>query len=69
MILLLNKMESVREITITWDMIGYPQNFAVVAIRDLWAFENLPNIDSSTREITVSVDGHGVVMLKLTPVA
>lgn len=66
-ILVLNKLEMSREIVVTWDMLGYDDEYTVSAVRDLWLFENLPNIDSTTRQFEVNVEGHGVVMLKLTP--
>ena len=62
-VMLFNKGKLAASISVTWEMLGLEQD-SQYRVRDLWAHENkkLP----ATNEITMLVESHGVVMLKLS---
>jgi len=62
-VILLNRGASSREITASWEQIGYPGHLSA-AVRDLWAHKDLGKF---TGKFSAPVESHGVVMLTIRP--
>jgi len=62
-VILLNRGASSRDITASWEQIGYPGHLSA-AVRDLWAHKDLGKF---TGKFSAPVESHGVVMLTIRP--
>jgi len=62
-LVLLNRGESSREITVSWEQIGYPAHLDA-AVRDLWAHKELGKF---TGKFSAPVESHGVVTVRVSP--
>jgi alpha-galactosidase len=62
-VILLNRGSSEREITVTWEQVGYPGHLSA-AVRDLWAHKDLGKF---TGKFSAPVASHGVVMAIVKP--
>jgi alpha-galactosidase len=62
-LVLLNRGESSREITVSWEQIGYPAHLDA-AVRDLWAHKELGKF---TGKFSAPVESHGVVAVRVSP--
>jgi alpha-galactosidase len=62
-VVLLNRGSAEREITVTWEQMGYPGHLSA-AVRDLWAHKDLGKF---TGKFSAPVESHGVVVVTVTP--
>ena len=62
-VVLFNRGATEKEISVSWNEIGYPQHVAA-EVRDLWARKSLGN---RTGSFSASVPSHGVVMVTIKP--
>jgi alpha-galactosidase len=62
-VVLLNRSAEAHPITVTWDHLDYPAHLSA-RVRDLWRHANLRN---ARGQFTATVEGHGVVMVTITP--
>jgi alpha-galactosidase len=62
-VVLFNRGNVEREITVNWKNLGYPDHLNA-AVRDLWLKQD---VGKSTGKLTASVPSHGVVMVTVTP--
>jgi alpha-galactosidase len=62
-VVLLNRGSSSRDISVTWEDIGYPAHLSA-AVRDLWAHKDLGKFNE---KFSAPVESHGVVMVTIRP--
>jgi len=62
-VILFNRSPSAANLTANWAQIGLPSNSRGL-VRDLWKRTDLGTFTGS---FSANVDGHGVVMVKITP--
>ena len=62
-VLLFNRGTAEKEITVSWEELGYPEHFSAV-VRDLWQHKDLGKVSG---KYSASVAPHGVVMFTVKP--
>ena len=62
-VVLLNRSDSEKEITATWEALGYPAKLSA-SVRDLWQHKDLGKL---TAQFSARVVSHGVAMVSVKP--